>query len=96
MAQDQIILPTVVGDWTQITNSDVSGAVSFMSLGTAHYIRYTTDATKPALTARGLPYLAGTGELRKTMPELVNLVGADRIWAMPIGGTPGEVYIDHG
>lgn len=94
MARNQVTVPTVVGDWTQISNSDIVGTFTFEVIGATHFIRYTADATKPTEPV-GQIYPSGTGEQQKTMAEVVNLSGAVRIWAKPVGGNAGEIFIDH-
>jgi hypothetical protein len=95
MARDQEIIDTTVGDWTELSNSDILGEATFVLLGTPHYVRCTATSTKPAATLNGIPYAAGSGELKKALVDLVALSSPVRLWAKPAGGQPGQAYIDY-
>lgn len=93
MARDQAPIDCLAGEWTQLTNGDVT-EITFEVLGYPVYIRFTTDETTPT-EATGLKYSTGQGELKKAMSDLTNLASADRVWAMPIGPYPSVVQVDH-
>jgi hypothetical protein len=94
MAQDQILMDTPPGEWTQLTNGDATGEVTFLVLGCPHYVRCTANGTTP-IEKHGLPYPAGTGEQKKLLSDLVSMLGPVRLWVKPVGGQPGQAYIDY-
>jgi len=98
MAQDQAQVTCPAGEYTQLTNADVT-KITFQALVGAVEIRFTTDATPPAATLRGIVYRVtaerNEGELNRLISEMTNLVGADRVWAKPFDNSPAAVYVDH-
>ena len=93
MARDQVSVTCAAGAWTQLTNADVSN-ITFQVLEGDCHIRYTTDATTPT-EAGGRVYLRWAGEQNTAISSLTALVGADRVWAKPLDGARGVVYVDH-
>ena len=93
MAQDQQSINLTEGEWTQITNSDVTN-ITFQVLTGEAFIRYTTDATTPT-EENGVRYQEGQGEMNVALSSLVNLSGADRVWAKPSAAILTVVYVDH-
>lgn len=93
MARNQETISCPVGDWTQLTNGNVS-TITFQVLSGVVSIRYTADATKPT-EEEGLAYSRLNGELKQSLSDLVNLAGAARVWAKPRGFSPASVYVDH-
>lgn len=98
MAQDQQTLTCPAGEWTQITNADVT-RITFQALRHDVDIRFTTDTTTPK-ESNGLLYTEGTGVTAKPLSELTSLVGAARVWAKPYQKTldtnfEAVVYVDH-
>jgi hypothetical protein len=92
MARDQATVGVARDSWVQLTNADVT-AISFQVLSGRVYIRATTDETEP-VTNTGWLYRAGEGELDIALLDLVNLSGADRVWAYAIDGD-AQVQVDH-
>lgn len=78
--------------WTELTNSD-SSEITFQVQTSCIYVRFTSDTTAPTET-RGLEYAEGEGELQKALVDLTSLVGADRVWARPVGGRRAVVVVD--
>lgn len=98
MAQDQQTVTCPANTWTQLTNADVT-RITFQALMGDVYIRFTTDATTPTEDS-GLLYTEGAGVTDKPLSELTELVGADRVWAKPVGNNGATVnnalvYVDH-
>lgn len=92
MARDQVVLTCPAGEWTELTNADVT-AITFQVLAGPVFIRFTTGSTPTEV--KGMVYDDGQGELAKSISDLVNLASADRVWARPVGSSPGEVFVDH-
>jgi len=99
MAQDQQQVSCPPGVWTQLTNSDAA-SITFQPLLGDIYIRYTTDATQPSAALNGTLFIRGVGVSDKPLTELVELVGAARVWAKPVANSGSHVdiasvYVDH-
>ena len=93
MARDQASVTLTDNTWTQITNADVT-AITFQVLTGEAFIRFTTDETTPT-EGQGIRYGEGEGELNRAISELVNLAGADRVWAKPTSALHTVIYVDH-
>ena len=93
MAQDQQTVALTDGQWTQLTNADVT-SITFQVLRGQAFIRYTTDTTTPT-EENGVHYPELTGELDAAIADLTNLTGADRVWAKPCSADPTTIYVDH-
>ena len=93
MARDQAKIICPAGEWTQLTNGDVTNITFQVRFGFAE-IHFTTDATAPSDDEIGIIYAEGQGELNTALSSLTNLSGADRVWARGFN-TGAEVYVDH-
>jgi len=93
-ARDQEIVSCAVGAWTQITDADVTN-ITFQVRKAAVEIRATTNTTAPGDATAGFIYHPGQGELNKAVSDIVQLSGADRLWARPVSGSDAEVFVDH-
>lgn len=93
MAQNQTTVTCPVGQWTQLTNADVS-AITFQVHKGFVKIRFTTDTTEPADDAGGFIYGPMEGEKLSALSDLTTLASADRVWARPCGKA-AEVFVDH-
>lgn len=100
MARNQETIVCPAGQWTQLTNSDVT-QLTFQVLDVPVYIQYTAGATAPAATqTSGALYERGLGEARRAINTLTSLSGANRVWAMPADNSnrndfAASVYVDH-
>jgi len=96
MARDEAVnlAPAVV---TELTNADVSGALTFINRsGYEVLLRATTDATPPTAAdfAKGIAYNPNCGERDVTLDEIfTNATGHVRLWAYAPNG--GRVVIMH-
>jgi hypothetical protein len=93
MARNQEVVSCPPGEWTQLTNGDVS-AITFQCIGPDAWVRYTTDATAPT-TDMGFLSRTGDGPINRDMSDLTNLSGADRVWAKPKGTSYAFFIVDH-
>lgn len=95
MARNQETVTCPPGDWTQLTNADVT-QITFQVHDDPIFVRVTADATKPTETS-GILYPPGHGELQKTLTELVTMANPARVWARPVAVTssPAQVFVDH-
>lgn len=98
MARNQETVRCPAGQWTQLTNSDVS-QLTFQVLDTPVYIVYTAGNVAPTQT-NGALYEKGLGEARRAINTLTSLSGANRVWAMPADNSnrndfAASVYVDH-
>jgi len=98
MARDQVQVTCPAGAWTQLTNADVT-SITFQAQEGDVFIRFTTDATTPT-EAAGIVYGVTPGnrqgELNRSILDLTNLSGADRVWAKPLDvSRAAVVYVDH-
>lgn len=96
MARNQVDINIPFGEWTQLTNGDVSVMTFQVKLGSPPvYIRATTDTTTPTETT-GQIYHETEGVLRETMTDIFALALADRVWARPVAeGRRATVFVDH-
>jgi hypothetical protein len=96
MAHNQVALTCPRGEWTQLTNADVT-TISFMVLSGIVQIRYTAGTTPPTDEDQGWVYqsLNAPGEQMKALTALTPLSGANRVWARPNGGSQAVVLVDH-
>lgn len=95
MAQNTIIQITP-GVWTQITDADVTGNITFQNRSQHPItIKATTDTTAPTNGNGGIVYGPGEGEQGKTIAELFpGLTSPDRLWGhAPLGG---KISVSHG
>jgi len=102
MARNQVLVDVAEGansnGWTELTNGDVSGAITFQIRGggNAAEIRYEVDDTEPEATEHGQIFYEGEGPVRKLLSELVALSGALRVFARPAPGVSAlKIYVDH-
>ncbi len=107
MAQDQQIITCAAGTWTELSNADVLGPLTFQVLGVQLYkgsevagapvyIRGTTTSAAPSTSlTKGLLYDAGLGEAGKLLSDLFTASGIVRIWGRPVTNNDAPVYIDH-
>lgn len=94
MARNQEIVPLPLGEFTQLTNADVT-EITFQAVEGPVYIRATVGATQPDAALGGTLYAQGQGEIGRALADLVNLAGANRVWARPAGSDACNVYVDH-
>ena len=99
MARNQEVEPCPAGQWTQLTNADVTEITLQVLYGGDVYIRFTTDTTTPT-EAQGALWKSGDGVLQAPITDLTYLSGAVRVWAKPVasGGSRKDdaaVYVDH-
>ena len=81
MAQNTTI-PLTQGQWTQLTDADVS-SITFQNTGGYHIlIKGTTDATAPTSAAGAIRANPGQGELNVLMADLFPGIAAKRLWAL--------------
>lgn len=94
MAQNTDITLTA-GDWTQLTDADAAGDITFQNkTGDAIWVKATTDATKPTSFDGAIRYEPWEGESLNTIAELFpGLTSPDRLWAWSHNG--GKVAISH-
>lgn len=94
MARDQETVKCEVNVWTQLTNADVT-SLTFQTLRGTAFIRATVGEATPTET-EGIRYGKGSGEsLARSIAEYITLVGANRLWAKPVGSVRCSVYVDH-
>jgi len=100
MARDQALISCPVGEWTELTNADVTN-ISFQVQDGAVRIRVTTGSAPAAITDAGYLYYSraadpvGTaGELNVAVSSLSAAAGADRVFAIPLGRA-AKVLVDH-
>ncbi|PCI53886.1 MAG: hypothetical protein COB36_11650 [Alphaproteobacteria bacterium] len=93
MARTQESIPCPSGMWTQITNGDVEN-ITFQVQVTDVRIAITAGAVAPTGTD-GFFYKKGWAEARRALTDYTALVGANRVWARPIGTTGASVLVDH-
>lgn len=98
MARNQVAVSCPESLWTQLTNADVT-EITFHVLQGDAYIRFTTDETPPT-ERTGLLFSERTGVLSKPINEMTALVGADRVWAKPLGENGATIsnaviHVDH-
>lgn len=95
MAQNTDITLTA-GDWTQLSNADVSSDITFQNkTGDAIWLKATVNSTKPTSFAGAIRYEPWQGESQATIAELfTGLTSPVRIWAWSHNG--GAVAISHG
>jgi hypothetical protein len=76
------------GDWTQLTNGDVSAIRVHTSSVNQVILQASNGTTEPASDAGSLPLAAGsTLAADLTLAQLwPGISGANRLWAKPIGG----------
>ena len=101
MARDQALITCPAGEWTELTNADVT-QITFQVVSGAVKIRATTGSAPSALSDPGYHYFAhpadrqnAEGEIAVQMAELTATAGADRLFATPINGRPAKVVVDH-
>lgn len=96
MARDQVVVDCPAGQWTELTDGGgTASSVSFQIINGVHcYLRVTATASAPATTARGVLYLGGQGEKNVSLSTLFS-AGGSYLWAMPVGGQPAAVWVDH-
>lgn len=94
MPQNQQPITLSKDAYTQLTNNDVTN-ITFQTLSGVAEIRFTVGEVAPAATERGFKYPADTGEAQRPLSELVNLSGANRVWAIRRGLTTCIVLVDH-
>jgi len=100
MARDQAVVTCPYGEWTELTNGDVT-AITFQVLEGAVKVRCTTGSAPSALTDGGFEYWASgnggdkNGELRVDITSLAIGAGYDRVFATPIARGDARVIVDH-
>lgn len=100
MARDQAQVICPPGEWTELTNGDIT-AITFQVTSGAVKIRFTTGSAPAAVTDPGYEYHAGpgyfpkSGELRVDVTSLAIGAGMDRCFAQPINGRQAVVIVDH-
>jgi hypothetical protein len=101
MARNQESVTCPPGEWTQLTNGDIS-EITFQVVTGSVKIRATVGATAPAASAEGYVYHARpgdeqseNGELRIDIADLTATAGANRVYARPISGRKARVIVDH-
>lgn len=89
-------IPLIAGDWTQLTNADAAGDITFQNkTGDAIWIKATVDGTKPTNFDGSVRYEYLEGETESTIAELIpGLTAPDRLWAWSHNG--GKVALSHG
>lgn len=94
MAQNTDITLTA-GDWTQLTNADAAGDITFQNkTGDVIWVKATVDATKPTNFDGAIRYELWEGESVQTIAELFpGLTAPDRLWAWSHNG--GKVAVSH-
>jgi len=100
MARDQVAVSCPAGEWTELTNANVT-SLSFQVQTGAVKIRFTTGSAPSALSDAGYVYHAAAGEYRRdreinvAVASLATTAGADRAFATPIDGRRAVVLVDH-
>ena len=102
MARDQVAVSCPAGEWTELTNANVTN-LSFQVLSGAVKIRFTTGSAPSAVTDAGYEYHASTveyepersGEVNIAVASLAAGAGIDRAFAIPINGRRAIVLVDH-
>jgi len=101
MPRNQEVVNCLPKVWTELTNSDAT-SITFQVQSGAIKVRATTGAAPSSLADGGYSYYAHTtdgqteeGELRILLSALTATVGADRVFATPLGGRPANVIVDH-
>lgn len=101
MARDQTLVSCPAGEWTELTNGDVT-QLTFQVVSGSVKVRCTTGSAPSALSDAGYVYHAhpadrqsAEGELNVLVSDLTATSGADRVFATPINGRPAKVVVDH-
>ena len=96
MARNQEEVFCQYGEWTELTNSDVS-SITFSVISNDVYIRLTVGSSTPTENS-GLIFTERTGVINIALSDLSSLPGANRVWAKPVP-SPIEyssvVLVDH-
>jgi len=97
MAQDQQLVDVQAksGGWTQLTNADVTGNLTFQVREGEVEIHATTDTTEPLSSEYGVIYRTGQGERNVAISDIIRLANADRLWARSTSEKGAKVYVDH-
>lgn len=102
MARDQELVVCPPGQWTQLTNDDVT-TLTFQVVTGSVRVRATVGATPPAADAQGYVYHSRPADPQKEDSELAlniedfsTAAGANRVYAKPINGRTAKVIVDHG
>ena len=96
MARNQVDINIPFGEWTQLTNGDVTVITFQVKLGSPPvYIRATVNTTTPTETT-GQTFHETEGGQREDMTAIFALAGAVRVWATPIAeNRRATVFVDH-
>jgi hypothetical protein len=101
MARDQAKVTCAPGEWTELTNSDVT-EITFQVVSGSVKVRATTGSAPSALSDPGYVYHSDpvapqseNGELRISIADLAAASGADRLFATPLGARRAVVIVDH-
>lgn len=101
MARDQVSVSCPPGEWTELTNADVT-AITFQVVSGSVKIRCTTGTAPSSVDDEGYVYRGSVtnsdqlpGELAVPISSLSNAAGADRVFAIPVNGRTARVVVDH-
>lgn len=101
MARNQALVTCPAGEWTELTNADVT-QISFQVVSGSVKVRATTGSAPSALSDAGYVYHAhpadrqsAEGELALLLADMTATAGADRVFATPINGRAAKVVVDH-
>ena len=92
MAQNtKITLPP--GEWTQITDADVTTITFQNQSGGEMWVVGAADATAPSGFEEALTYAPGSGERNAALADLFPGISAVRVYAYSAGGA--QVFVSH-
>lgn len=103
MAARHTTVTVPAGDWTELSNGvDITALTFQVVAGGAVWIKGTTNSTKPAVPANGVPadganlYSVADGEKKLTLTDIWPGITAVRVWACPMhNSTPSSVFVSH-
>lgn len=85
---------SVTTAWTQVSDGDVSGPVTFLNSGTVVVEVTVSGSAAPDEEFRGVPYGPREGERTVALEELFPGAAGSRLWCRALLGT-GSLFVSH-